>query len=118
MTIGIAAFVVLATIASFVTIKAIDGSSRFTAVILSIHGNSVVVEPVAGEAILLSADRIYFGTGNLDDIGADVGDTITIKFKGFVRETYPAQIDAVRWSIVKKASANAYSPPNAITQPY
>jgi len=112
ITIGITIFVVLVAITCFAAFKLIDNSSRFTAVIMSVHGDYVIVEPVTGEAILRSGDRIGFSTGRLDDIGAAAGDTVNVKYTGFVQETYPAQIDAVRWSIIKKSTVTTYSPPS------
>ena len=73
----------------------------FNAMILEIIGNSVTVEPVEGESILRNADKIMFVTGHLDKIGASVGDIVKIQYTGTIRESYPAQIDVISWSIYK-----------------
>jgi hypothetical protein len=69
----------------------------FTAQILQILDNSVIVEPLAGESVLNTADRILFVTKGLDDIGAAVGDIVTVTYTGDISETYPARITAVWW---------------------
>ena len=76
---------------------------EFTATVLEINDNNVLVEPCADEAIYQSADRITFSTANLGDIGVAVGDTLTITFNGIVLESYPAQITASKWAILEKA---------------
>jgi hypothetical protein len=69
----------------------------FTAKVLQILENSVVVEPLAGKSVLNTADRISFVTKGLDDIGAAVGDVVTVAYTGVLTETYPARITAVWW---------------------
>ena len=75
----------------------------FNAKILQINGSSATVEPLAGEDILRLADKIYFCTSSLDDIGITVGDTVSITYTGTIKETYPAQIDVKHWSIFEKS---------------
>jgi hypothetical protein len=69
----------------------------FTAKVLQILDNSVVVEPLAGESVLNTADRISFSTKGLDDIGAAVGDVVNVTYTGDITETYPARVTAVWW---------------------
>jgi len=76
----------------------------FQAKILQLNGNAVTVEPLEGEDILRSSDRITFNRSGLDDIGVSVGDTINILYVGGVRESYPAQIDARSWSLLETSS--------------
>ena len=86
----------------------VDDSGSFIARILEIHENLiilysfVIVEPLEGEDILRSSDRISFGTSNLEKIDISVGDLVTIHYNGYTRETYPAQIVAISWSIYEK----------------
>lgn len=44
-----------------------------------------------------AADKIQFGTGNLERIGFNVGTVVQVTYKGGIRETYPAQINAISW---------------------
>lgn len=76
----------------------------FNARILELSANDVTVEPLEGEDILRSANEIRFSKNNLDDIGASVGDTVTVTYTGAIRESFPAGITATRWVIVEKAN--------------
>ena len=71
--------------------------TTFTAKILEITGNIVLVEPLPDEDILRSSDKITFGTENLENIDAAVGDIVIVTYDGMVMETYPAQIVAEKW---------------------
>ena len=85
----------------------ISGASfSFNAKIIEIESGvgGVLVEPLAGEDILRSSDCISFSKNNLDDIGASVGDIVTITYTGVVMESYPAQIIATKWVLVEKAN--------------
>jgi hypothetical protein len=77
---------------------------EMTAVIIELRGGTALVEPVENDSALASSDRISFSTSALDDIGAQVGDTVRILYSGEIMESYPAQIIAAGWSIVKKAA--------------
>lgn len=79
--------------------KSVGDESNFNAKILEIYENSVLVEALEGESIRNSSDQFTFGTKELDDIGATVGDIVTITYTGDIRESYPAQITAVSWAI-------------------
>lgn len=68
----------------------------FTAAVLEIHDSWLLVEPLEGEAIRASADRVEVPTGNLPDLPALAeGDLVTITYTGTVQESYPAQITGV-----------------------
>ena len=82
-----------------------DNRPIFEATILEIRGDIITVEPSEGEDILRSADKIIFSKANLDDINASVRDIVIVKYTGDIRETYPAQITAVEWSIYQKSEA-------------
>jgi hypothetical protein len=80
-----------------------DGDSfKFNAKILEIHSTEVLVEPLAGQDILRSADRIIFLSGHLNKIDVSVGDVVTIQYNGAVMESYPARIIAISWSILQR----------------
>jgi hypothetical protein len=79
-----------------------DEDASFNAKILQIYATSVIVEPLEGEDILRSSDRISFKTGNLEEINASVNDIVTIQYTGIIRESYPAQIDPISWFTLNK----------------
>ena len=102
ISLGFWAFFVLGISVSCATRQSIDDSVSFNAKILEIHSNYVLVEPLEGEAILRSSDRVSFVSINLNVIDASVGDFVTIQYDGNVRESYPAQITAISWSILQR----------------
>ena len=71
----------------------------FIATVLEINGDSVLVEPVAGEDELRSSDEIVFSTNGLPDIGAEVGSVVRITYTGQIMESYPAQISVKGWKL-------------------
>ena len=81
-----------------------SSSSTFKAIILEITDNSYLVEPVEGSNELRSADQIMVAMKNLDpSLEPEVGDTIKIKYRGAIMETYPAQIgDVINIKVVKE----------------
>ena len=83
--------------------------SKFTATIIEISDTGALVEPIPGESECASADRITFSTEALPDIGAEVGSLVEITYKGGIRESYPAGIDAVGWRISKNYSHLEYT---------
>lgn len=81
----------------------------FVATVLQISGDSVLVQPVAGEAELQSSDKILFSAGSLGDIGAKVGSDVEIYYTGGIMESYPAQICAIKWEIATNLRHREYS---------
>ena len=75
--------------------------NSFLAKVLEINGSAVLVEALEDQPVRLSSDQFSFGTKNLEHIGVQVGDIVKVTFTGAIRESYPAQIDAVKWEIVK-----------------
>ena len=71
-------------------------STIFTAMVLEVGDSYLLVEPVAGDPMLATADRIQVPTGDviLPD-GVTPGAVLTITFSGGVMESYPAQISGV-----------------------
>lgn len=80
-----------------------DKTETFLAEILEINGKSVLVKPLEDERERKSSDQISFGTGELEDIGAEEGDIVKITYDGLIMESYPAQIHASKWEIHEKA---------------
>ena len=74
---------------------------KFVATILELDSSSALVQPVEGEDELSSADKIHLGIANLGDIGAQVGSEVEIYYTGGIMESYPAQINAVKWGLAK-----------------
>ena len=71
----------------------------FVATILEINGSSVTVQPVENSAVLMSADKVSFGTSDLEKIEVEVGSVVKVTYKGGVMESYPAQVNATSWKL-------------------
>ena len=71
-------------------------TTAFTATVLEIGSGYLLVEPVEGDPMLATADRIQVPTGDvaLPD-GVTEGAVVNITFTGGVMESYPAQISGV-----------------------
>ena len=74
---------------------------RFIATVIELNGGTALVEPVEYEWERQSSDRISFGITELPDVGAEVGSVVQVTYRGAVRESYPASIDAINWEITK-----------------
>ena len=82
---------------------------KFVATILELDSSSALVQPVEGEDELSSADKIHLGIANLGDIGAQVGSEVEIYYTGGIMESYPAQINAVKWELAKTHRNKEYT---------
>lgn len=82
---------------------------HFLARVLECSDSWVLVEPLAGEDELRSSDQISFGTGKLEDIGAQVGSVVEITYDGMIMESYPAQISPKSWRIATDLRSINYS---------
>lgn len=71
----------------------------FIATILEINGTSVTVQPVENSAILMSSDKVSFGTADLEKIDVEVGSVVKVIYTGGVMESYPAKVNAKSWSL-------------------
>lgn len=67
----------------------------FFARVIEGDSNYILVEPFENEEIRKSADRLYISLGEHNDCLYELGTNIKITYTGFIKETYPAQIDAV-----------------------
>lgn len=68
----------------------------FTATVLELGDGYLLVEPVAGDAMLATADRIQVSLdGAVLPDGVAEGAVVEITFDGLIRESYPAQISGV-----------------------
>ena len=77
-----------------------DGLS-FRATILEMHDDAVTVQTTEGMGFYHTT-RVFFGTSELEDIGASVGDVVSVVFTGDILQTYPEQVFATSWSIVER----------------
>ena len=82
---------------------------KFVATILELDSSSALVQPVEGEDELRSADKIHLDIANLGDIGAQVGSEVEIYYTGGIMESYPAQINAVKWELAKTHRNKAFT---------
>lgn len=76
-----------------------DVVHKFVATVLELDSTSALVQPVEGEDELRSSDRIRISVTKLGDIGALVGSDVEIYYTGGIMESYPAQINAVKWEL-------------------
>ena len=75
----------------------------FAAAVLEVSDAWILVEPLEGEEILASADRFLVSTAGVEELPKlSRGDEITVFFTGFIREAYPAQIDAVAVELLRQ----------------
>lgn len=82
---------------------------KFVATVLELNGSFALVQPVPGEDELQSSDRISVNTATLGDISVQVGSDVEIYYTGGIMETYPAQINAVKWEIAKTHRNTEYT---------
>lgn len=76
-------------------------SYTFCGVIKQVEENLFFVEPDNGEEIKKSADLIMVGKLQLDtNVKFVVGEKIKITYDGYVMETYPAQVKAIKYEII------------------
>ena len=76
-----------------------EGGISLIAEILHIDDEDVLVEVVESDDIWQTSQRIGFRRTDLNDINAVVSDIVIITYTDFERETYPAWICAVSWSL-------------------
>lgn len=70
--------------------------TAFTATVLEAGDGYLLVEPVEGDPMLATADRIQVSTKDVElPDGVTEGNKVTITFSGGVMESYPAQISDV-----------------------
>jgi len=81
---------------------------RFRATVLDIQESYVLVKPALGEWELQSSDRIALDGNALGNIGAQVGSVVEVYYRSGIMETYPAQIDAVKWELLSDFRDTAY----------
>lgn len=84
-------------------------TNKMIASVLEINGETVLAEPVPGQAALQGSDKISFSIKNFDDIGASVGSVVEVTYIGGIMETYPAQINATGWKLSTDLRHLAYT---------
>lgn len=85
----------------FYTYEENDLTSSFTARIIELDDQAALVEPLEGESERQSADRIYVGIRDFENIGAKQGDLVQIFYTGCIMESYPAQIHGTGWKLAE-----------------
>lgn len=68
---------------------------HFFGKVIESNQDSIIVEPNKGEAIRKSADKISISLGENNDAIYQIGSNVKVTYKGYVMETYPAQVDVV-----------------------
>ena len=74
-----------------------QSGDSFYAQILSIEGDSVLVEALEDEWVLASSTEFTFSAAELPDIGAAPGAYVNLVFTGEIAESFPAQITVLNW---------------------
>ena len=68
---------------------------------LEINENSVLVAPFGDGDGISGIDKVEFGTANLPKLNIKVGSKIKVGYNGQVMYSYPAQINALSWQLIK-----------------
>ena len=70
-----------------------ENNPTFFAKVIESDSNYIIVEPFENEEIRKTSDKFYISLGENNDCLYVVGTSIKVTYTGFIRETYPAQID-------------------------
>ncbi len=81
-----------------------ENLSSFYGKVVESYQYYIIVEPNEGEEIRKSSDKISISLGKYNDALYEVGTKVKVTYKGYVMETYPAQVDKV--SIEIKSAEN------------
>lgn len=82
--------------------------SKVIATVIELNAEDALIQPAPGQEELLSTDLISISIGELGDIGAEVGNTVEVYYRGGILETYPAQIHAIKWDFASDLRHAAY----------
>jgi hypothetical protein len=80
-----------------------------TATVLQIDEDTVIAQPIRAEAELRNTDQLCFSKKHLAAIDPEVGDDVDIDYIGDILETYPVQIQALRWRMTTDLRYRKYS---------
>ena len=91
-------------------VKYIEPTVRtVTATVLEINEDTVVVQPIKSEEELHGTDRISFSKEHMANIDPAVGSDVDIDYIGDIVETYPVQIQALRWRMATDLRHREYT---------
>lgn len=82
-----------------------DTKPSFLACIVGLKNETMIVTPLEDEEINKSADMISFSIKDITDEQKQnyiIGQKVKITYTGYIRESYPAQIDAVSIEIINE----------------
>lgn len=83
-------------ICSYLPNVEVANSVYFYGKVIESKQNYIIVEPNEGEEIRKSADKISIDLGEYNDALYQVGTNVKITYTGYVMESYPAQVDAIK----------------------
>lgn len=83
-------------VCSYLANTEVANSLYFYGKVIESKQNYIIVEPNEGEEIRKSADKISIGLGEYNDAIYEVGTNVKITYTGYVMESYPAQVDAIK----------------------
>ena len=90
------------------TVTQTEDELSFRAKILELYNGSALVQTIDIDGMgLYLVTRLTFGTRELEDISAFVGDIVNVVFTGEITLSYPGQVFATSWAIVER-----YEPAN------
>lgn len=89
------------TIDALWEMESVEAATSFKATVLEINEKSVLVAPFGEENDISGVDKIAFSTTNLPKLYIKVGSKIKVGYNGQVMYSYPAQINALSWQLIK-----------------
>ncbi len=80
----------------------------FLGTIVEYDGSYVLVRPLKNQPICKSSDLVSFSVLDFEPVNLPIGCVVEVSYTGQVRESYPAQIDAVSWKKPASLRNRAY----------
>lgn len=90
-------------------IEKVNAIKAFDAKIITISGNSVIVEPFSDEEELNSSDRIMFPKSAIENLGVREGDFVKVSYTGEIKESYPAQLSVTECTFSDRMRNSEYT---------
>lgn len=78
-----------------------NGEYTFTAEIIEINNDSVLVQPFGEGDGISGVDKVLFSTTNLPELDIKIGSKIKVSYNGQVMYSLPAQINPLSWQLLE-----------------
>lgn len=82
----------------------VKNENIFTAVVIGVNNNNLVVQALENEAITTSADMFSFSINETNNASATefiIGQKVEIEYTGTIAESYPAQIEVTQIKVIE-----------------